>query len=56
MTQAGALTNSYRYDPYGALTSGTPDAVNYYGYNAESTHVRFFRKYTYYLESHFNNY
>lgn len=40
MTQAGALTNSYRYDPYGALTSGTPDAVNYYGYNAESTHVK----------------
>lgn len=32
MTQAGALANSYRYDPYGALTSGTPDAVNYYGY------------------------
>lgn len=39
LTEAGALTNSYRYDSYGTLTSGTPDAVNYYGYNAESTNT-----------------
>ena len=31
------LGSSYRYDPYGVLVSGTPDAVNYYGYNGEST-------------------
>ena len=35
-----SLTNSYRYDPYGNLLSGTTDAINYYGYNAESTNVK----------------
>lgn len=39
ITEAGQLTNSYQYDPYGNLTSGMPDAVNYYGYNAESTNI-----------------
>ncbi len=39
LTEAGKLTNSYRYDSYGNLTSGIPDAVNYYGYNAESTNT-----------------
>ena len=34
------LTNSCRYDSCGGLISGTPDAVNYYGYNAESAHAR----------------
>ncbi len=40
MTNDGTLTNSYTYDPYGTLTSGTADAVNYYGYNAESTNTK----------------
>ena len=40
MTNDGKLTNSYTYDPYGTLTSGTADAVNYYGYNAESTNTK----------------
>lgn len=35
-----SLTNSYRYDPYGNLLSGTTDAINYYGYNAESANVK----------------
>lgn len=40
LAERGVLTNSYRYDSYGDLVSGTPDAVNYYGYNAESTNVK----------------
>ncbi|MEY8410480.1 RHS repeat-associated core domain-containing protein [Lachnospiraceae bacterium 62-26] len=40
LTENGKLTNSYRYDPYGSLLSGTPDAVNYYGYNGESANVK----------------
>ena len=40
LTENAVLTNSYRYDAYGNLTSGTADAVNYYGYNAESTNVK----------------
>ncbi len=40
VTDDGTLTNSYTYDPYGTLTSGTADAVNYYGYNAESTNTK----------------
>ena len=40
LTENGKLTNSYRYDPYGSLVSGTPDAVNYYGYNGESANVK----------------
>ena len=40
VTDDGKLTNSYTYDPYGTLTSGTADAVNYYGYNAESTNTK----------------
>jgi RHS repeat-associated protein len=40
VTDDGKLTNSYTYDPYGTLTSGTVDAVNYYGYNAESTNTK----------------
>ena len=40
VTDSGKLTNSYTYDPYGTLTSGTADAVNYYGYNAESTNTK----------------
>ena len=40
VTDNGTLTNSYTYDPYGTLTSGTADAVNYYGYNAESTNTK----------------
>ncbi|WP_049728405.1 hypothetical protein [Dorea sp. D27] len=32
VTETNALTNSYRYDPYGNLISGTADAVNYYGW------------------------
>lgn len=39
-SMGGTLTNSYRYDAYGNLTSGTPDGVNYYGYNAESTNTK----------------
>lgn len=40
LTESGSLTNSYTYDPYGALTSGTADGVNYYGYNGESSNVK----------------
>ena len=40
LTETANLTNSYQYDPYGNLTSGTADAVNYYGYNGESTNVK----------------
>jgi RHS repeat-associated protein len=40
VSDSGKLTNSYTYDPYGTLTSGTVDAVNYYGYNAESTNTK----------------
>ncbi len=31
VTDDGKLTNSYSYDPYGTLTSGTVDAMNYFG-------------------------
>lgn len=37
ISEKDVLGSSYRYDPYGVLVSGTPDAVNYYGYNGEST-------------------
>ena len=40
LTENANLTNSYQYDPYGELTSGTADSVNYYGYNGESTNVK----------------
>ena len=40
LTENANLTNSYQYDPYGDLTSGTADGVNYYGYNGESTNVK----------------
>ena len=40
LTENANLTNSYQYDPYGNLTSGTADGVNYYGYNGESTNVK----------------
>lgn len=40
ITDSDKLAHSYRYDPYGNLTSGTPDAANYYGYNAESMNVK----------------
>lgn len=40
LKENGKLANSYRYDPYGNLTSGTPDAVNYYGYHGESTNIK----------------
>ena len=40
LSETGALTNSYCYDSYGNLTSGTPEAVNYYGYNGESANIK----------------
>ena len=40
LTENANLTNSYQYDPYGNLTSGTADGVNYYGYNGESTNAK----------------
>ena len=40
LTGNANLTNSYQYDPYGNLTSGTADGVNYYAYNGESTNVK----------------
>lgn len=40
MTDGGKLTNNYIYDPYGTLTSGMADVVNYYGYNAELTNTK----------------
>ena len=40
LTENANLTNSYQYDSYGNLTSGTADGVNYYGYNGESTNVK----------------
>ena len=40
LTETANLTNSYQYDPYGNLTSGTADGVNYYGYNGEFTNVK----------------
>ena len=40
LTENANLTNSYQYDPYGNLTSGTADGVNYYAYNGESTNVK----------------
>ena len=40
LTETANLTNSYQYDPYGNLTSGTTDGVNYYGYNGEFTNVK----------------
>ena len=40
LTETANLTNSYQYDSYGNLTSGTAAGVNYYGYNGESTNVK----------------
>ena len=40
LTETANLTNSYQYDSYGNLTSGTADGVNYYGYNGESPNVK----------------
>ena len=40
LTETANLTNSYQYNPYGNLTSGTADGVNYYGYNGESANVK----------------
>ena len=40
LTENANLTNSYQHDPYGNLTSGTADGVNYYGYNGESTNAK----------------
>lgn len=40
LTETANLTNSYQYDSYGNLTSGTADGVNYYGYNGESTNIK----------------
>ena len=40
LAETGALTNSYRYDPYGELAAGTADGVNYYGYRAESANTK----------------
>ena len=40
LTETANLTNSYQYDSYGNLTSGTADGVNYYAYNGESTNVK----------------
>ena len=40
LTETANLTNSYQYDSYGNLTSGTADGVNYYCYNGESTNVK----------------
>ena len=40
LTETANLTNSYQYDSYGNLTSGTADGVNYYGYNGEATNVK----------------
>ena len=40
LTENANLTNSYQYDPYGNLTSGTAEGVNYYAYNGESTNVK----------------
>ena len=40
LTENANLTNSYQYDSYGNLTSGTADGVNYYAYNGESTNVK----------------
>ena len=35
----GVLTDSFRYDPYGEVEFGTPETINYYGYNAESANT-----------------
>ena len=35
-TEWGRIKETYDYDPYGNLTFGLPDSVNYYGYNGES--------------------
>ena len=35
----GRVLETYAYDPYGNLTYGIPDSVNYYGYNGESTNL-----------------
>ena len=35
----GRVKESYNYDPYGNLTYGIPDTVNYYGYNGESQNL-----------------
>ena len=49
-----SLTNSYRYDPYGNLLSGTTDAINYYGYNAESANVKTGLQYLHVLNNPLN--
>ena len=38
-TEWGRIKETYDYDPYGNLTFGIPDSVNYYGYNGESTNL-----------------
>ena len=35
----GRVKETYNYDPYGNLTYGIPDTVNYYGYNGESQNL-----------------
>ncbi len=40
LAETGTLTNSFRYDPYGEMVSGTADGVNYYGYRAESSNTK----------------
>ena len=35
----GRVKETYNYDPYGNLTYGIPDTVNYYGYNGESSNL-----------------
>ena len=35
----GRVKETYSYDPYGNLTYGIPDTVNYYGYNGESSNL-----------------
>ena len=38
-TEWGRIKETYTYDPYGQLTLGIPDSVNYYGYNGESANL-----------------
>ena len=35
----GRVKETFNYDPYGNLTYGIPDTVNYYGYNGESSNL-----------------
>ena len=35
----GRVKETYNYDPYGNLTYGIPDNVNYYGFNGESSNL-----------------